>query len=178
MKTYASVQSLSHLQLFVTPCTAAHQASLSITNSRSLLKFMSIESMMPSTHLIFRHPFLLLPSIFPNIKVFSNESVLPISEVAQSCLTLCDPTYCSLPGSSIHGIFQARVLEFQHQSYHWIFRIDFLYDWLLWSPCSPRDSQASYPTPQFKRINFLVLSFLYSPNLTSIHDYWKNHSLD
>ena len=95
----------------MTPWIAAHQASLSITNSRSLLKFMSIELVMPSSHLIFRHPFLLLPSIFPNIKVFSNESVLPISEVAQSCPTLCDPMDCSLPGSSIHGIFQARVLE-------------------------------------------------------------------
>ena len=73
----SSVQSLSHVQLFVTPWTAARQASLSITNSWSLLKLMSIESMMPSNHLILCHP-LLLPSIFPNIWVFSNESVLPI----------------------------------------------------------------------------------------------------
>ena len=73
-----SVQSLSHVQLFVTPWTAAHQASLSITNSRSLPKLMSIESVMPSNHLILCRPLLLLPSIFPSIRVFSNESVLRI----------------------------------------------------------------------------------------------------
>ena len=74
-----SVQSLSHVWLFVTPWTAAHQASLSITNSWSLLKLMSIESVMPSNHLILCHPLLLLLSIFPSIRVFSNESVLHIS---------------------------------------------------------------------------------------------------
>ena len=73
-----SVQSLSHVWLFATPWTAAHQASLSITNSQSLLKLMSIESVMPSNHLIFCHPFLLLPSVFPSIWVFSNELVLLI----------------------------------------------------------------------------------------------------
>ena len=73
-----SVQSLSPVRLFATPWTAALWASLSITNSQSLLKLMSIESMMPSNHLILCHPFLLLPSIFPNIRVFSNESVLHI----------------------------------------------------------------------------------------------------
>ena len=67
----------------------------------------------------------------------------------------------------------AKVLEFQlqHQSYLWIFRTDFLWDGLVGSPCSPRDSQESSPTPQFKIINSLVLSFLYGPTLTSIHDY-------
>ena len=74
----ASVQSLSNVQLFVIPWTAARQASLSITNSRSLLKLMSIELVMPFNHLIFCHPFLLSTSIFPNIRVFSNESVLHI----------------------------------------------------------------------------------------------------
>ena len=72
------VQSLSHVPLFVTPWTAARQASLSITNSQSLLKLMSIESVMPSNHLILCHPLLLLPSIFPSIRVFSSESVLCI----------------------------------------------------------------------------------------------------
>ena len=76
--SFSSVQSLSHVRLFATPWTAAHQASLSITNSWSLLKLMSIESVMPSSHLILCHPLLLLPSIFPNIRVFSNESVLCI----------------------------------------------------------------------------------------------------
>ena len=72
------VQSLSHVQLFATPWNATHQASLSITNSQSLLKLMSIESVMPSNHLILCHHLLLLPSIFPSIRVFSNESVLCI----------------------------------------------------------------------------------------------------
>ena len=75
---FSSVQLLSRVRLFVTPWTATHQASLSITNSQSLLKLMSIELVMPSNHLILCHPFLLLASVFPRIKVFSNESVLHI----------------------------------------------------------------------------------------------------
>ena len=75
---FSSVQLLSHVLLFVTPWTAAGQASLSIANSRSLLKLMSIESVMPSNHLVLCHPLLLPPSIFPSIRVVSNESVLPI----------------------------------------------------------------------------------------------------
>ena len=74
----SSVQSLSHVWLFVTPWTTACQASLSITNSQSLLKLMSIKSVMPSNHLILCHPLLLLPSIFSSIRVFCNESVLRI----------------------------------------------------------------------------------------------------
>ena len=75
---FSSVQSLSRVQLFATPWTAAHQASLSITNSQSLLKPMSIESVMPSNHLILCHPLLLPPPIFPSIRAFSNESALRI----------------------------------------------------------------------------------------------------
>ena len=75
---FSSVQSLSCVRLFVTPWSAARQASLSITNSRSLLKHMSIESVMPSSHLVLCCPLLLLPSIFPSIRVFSNESSLSI----------------------------------------------------------------------------------------------------
>ena len=80
--------------------------------------------------------------------------------------------------SSSHQV--AKILEFQlqHQFFQWIFRTDFLWDCLVGSPCSPRDSQESSPTPQFKSINSSALSFLYSPTLTSIHDYWKNYSLD
>ena len=149
--TISSVQLLSHVRLFATPWTAACQASLSITNSWSLPKFMSIESVMPSNHLILCRP-LLLPSIFPSIRVFSNESVL------------------------LHQV--AKVLEFQlqHQSFQQIFRVDFLEDWLVWSPCCSIDSQESSPTPQFKSINSSALSFLYGPTLTSIHYHWKNHS--
>ena len=78
MAQFSSVQSLSRVWLFATPRTAAHQASLSITNSRSLLKLMSIELVMPSSHLILYHPPLLLPSIFPSIRLFSDASVLCI----------------------------------------------------------------------------------------------------
>ena len=131
-------------------CNAACQASLSITNSWSLLKPMSIESVIPSSHLILCHPLLLLPSIFPRIRVFSNESVLHI---------------------------RWQKFQLQHQSFKWILRTDFLYNELVWSPCSPRDSQESSPTPQFKCINSLLLSFLYSPTLTTIHDYWKTIAL-
>ena len=79
--------------------------------------------------------------------------------------------------SSLHQV--AKVLEFQlqHQSFQWTSRTDLLSDGLVGSPCSPRDSQES-STPQFKSINFLALSFLHHPTLTSIHDHWKNHSLD
>ena len=78
ISSVSSVQSLSRVRLFVTPWTIAHQASLSITNSQHLLKLMSIELVMPSNHLILCHPLLLPPSIFPSIRVFSNESVLHI----------------------------------------------------------------------------------------------------
>ena len=97
----------------------------------------------------------------------------------------CHPAISS---SQHQGLFQwvnsshdvAKVLEFQlqHQSVQWTPRTDLLPDGLVGSPCSPKDSQESSPTPQFKSINFLVLSFLHSPTLTSIHDYWENHSLD
>ena len=80
LRTFFIVQSLSRVQLFATPWTAAHQASLSITSSRSLLKLMSIESVMPSNHLTLCHPLLLLPSIFSSIRIFSSESVLGIRQ--------------------------------------------------------------------------------------------------
>ena len=104
-------------------------------------------------------------------------------------LILCCPSFpFAFSLSQCQGLFKwvsssyqvAKVLEFQlqHQSFQGIFRTDFLYDWLLWSLCSPRDSQESSPTPQFKSINSLALSFLYGPTLTSRHDYWKNHSFE
>ena len=118
-----------------------------------LIQFMSIKSMMPSNHFILCWPVLLSPSIFPSIRVYSGESVLLIRW----------PKYQS---------FSFRI------SPSWIFRTDFLQHGLVGSPCCPRDSQESSPTPQFKSINSLALSFLYSSNLTLIHDYWKNHSFD
>ena len=128
-------------------CT--HQASLSITNS-SLLKFISIELVMRSNHLILCRPLLLLPSIFPSIRVFSNESAL--------CIRW--PKYWSFsfnisPSNEHSGL------------------ISFRMDWLdLLAVQVIRNSL------QFKSIKFLLLSFLYSPTLSSIHDYWKNDSLD
>ena len=145
-KWFSSDQLLSSVWLFATPWTAPCQASLSITNSQSLPKFMSIESVMPFNHLIFYHPLLLLPSILPRIRVFSNELVL--------CFRW--PKYLEF--------------QLQYQSFQQIFRIDFLYDGLVGFPCCPRDSQESSPTPQFKSINSSVLRFLYSPTLTSIHE--------
>ena len=80
--------------------------------------------------------------------------------------------------SSSHQV--AKILEFQlqHQSFQWTPRTDFRLDGLIWSPCRPRDSQESSPTPQFKSIKSYALSFFYSPSLISIHDHWKNQSLD
>ena len=135
------------------PRTAACQTSLSITNSQSLLKLMSIELMMPSNHLILCPPLLLLPSIFPSIRVFSNESV-----------HIMWPKYWSFsfsisPSNEYPGLIS--------------FRIDWFDLFVV-----QRDSQESSPTPQFKSINSLALSFLYGLTLTFIHDYWKNHSFE
>ena len=80
--------------------------------------------------------------------------------------------------SSSHQVAKVWEFQLQHQSFQWIFRTDFLYDRLVGSPCSPKDSQESSPTPQFKSINSSALSFLYDPTLTFVHDYRKNHSFD
>ena len=153
---FSSVQSLSRVWLFVTPWTAACQASLFITNSQSLLKLIStITSVMPSSHLTLCCPLLLLLSIFPSIRVFANESALCIRWPNNWSFS-----FNISPSNDYSGL------------------ISFRMDGLAGSPCSPRDLQESSPTPQFKSINSSALSFLHSPTLTSIHDYWKNHSLD
>ena len=148
-----SVQSLSRVQPFANPWTTARQASLFITNSQSLLKLMSIKSVMPSNHLNLCRPFLLLPSIFPSIRVFPNESVLRIRW----------PKYWSFsfnisPSNAYSGL------------------ISFRMDWLDLPVV--QGTLKSLLQSQFKSINSSTLSFLYSPTLTSIRDYWKNHSLD
>ena len=102
-----------------------------------------------------------------------SSSVIPFSSHPQSL-----PASGSFKWvSSLHQV--AKVLEFQlqHQSFQWTPRTDLLYDGLVGSPCSPRGSQESSPTPQFKSIDSLLLSFLYGPTLTSIHDYWKHIAL-
>ena len=149
-----SVQSLSHVRLFATPWIAARQASLSITNSQNSPKLTSMESVMPSSHLILCRPLFLLSPIPPSIRVFSNESTLHIRW----------PKYWSF--------------SFKHHSLQRTPRADLLQNGLVGSPCSPRDSQESSPTPHFKSINSLVLSLLLSPTLKALHDYWKNHSFD
>ena len=148
MVTVSSVQSLSRVWLFATPSTAARQASWPSTNTQNLLKLKSIESVMPSNCIILSHALLLLPSIFPSIR----ESVL--------CIRW--PKFWSFsfsisPSNEYSGL------------------ISFRMDWL---DLLPRDSQESSPTPQFKNISSSVFSFLYSPTLTSIRDYWKNQSFD
>ena len=150
---FSSVQSLSHVRLFATPWIAARQASLSITIFRSSLKLMSIDSVMLSSHLLC-HPLFLLPPIPPSSRVFSNESTLHMRW----------PEYWSfsfsiIPSKEHPGLISIRM-------------------GLVGSPCSPRNSQEFSPTPQFKSINSSALSLLHSPTLTSIHDHWKNHSLD
>ena len=141
---FSSVQWLGHIQLFATPGTAARQASLSITNSHSLLKLMFIESVVSSNHFILCRPLFLLPSFFPRIRVF------PKSQFFTS------------GGQSI-GV-SASVFPMNIQDW-------FPLDILVWSPYSPRDFQESSPTPQFKSSNSSALSFLHSPTLTPIHDY-------
>ena len=79
--------------------------------------------------------------------------------------------------NSSHQVAKLWELQFQHQSFQWILRTDFLYNWQVWSSSSPRDSQECSPTPQFKSISASPLSFLYGPTLTSIQDYWKNIAL-
>ena len=111
-----------------------------------------------------------------------------VSDAIQPSHPLSSPSPPAFDLSQHQGLFKwvssshqvAKVLEFQlqHQSFQWTFRTDFLEDGLVRSPCSSRDSQESSPTPQFKSISSSALSFLYNPTLTSIHDYWKNHSFD
>ena len=103
-KVFSSVQSLSHVRLFVTPWTAARQASLSITNSWSLLKLIPIKSVMPSNHLIFCRPLLLPPSIFPSIRVFSNESVLRIRWPKYWCFS-----FSISPSNEYSGLISFRI---------------------------------------------------------------------
>ena len=151
MTTLVAVQSLSRVRLFATRWTAARQASLSITNSWNLLKLMSIESVMPSNHITLCSPLLLLPSIFPSIKVFSNELAF--------CIRW--PKYWKFsisPSSEYSGL------------------ISFRMDWL--ELLAVQGTLKSSPASQLKSISSSALSLLYSPTLLFIHDYWKNHSLD
>ena len=146
---FSSVQSLSRVRLFVTPWIIARQASLSITNSRSSLKLTSIESVMPTSHLILCCPLLLLPSIFPSIRVFSNESVLRIRW----------PKYWSFslsisPSNEYSGM------------------ISFRMEWLdLLAVQGTLKSLLQHHSSKATILRGLV-------QLIFIHDYWKNHGFD
>ena len=150
---FSSVQFSCSVMSDTTPWTTARQASLSINISWSPPKPMSIKSVMSSNHFILCCPFLLPPSIFPSIRVFSNESVLHIRW----------PKYWS---------FSFNISPSNEQ----LGLISFRMDWL--DLLAVQGTLKSSPTPHFKSINSSALSFLHSPALTSIRDHWKNHSLD
>ena len=146
-----SVQSLSWVQLFVTPWTAACQASLSISNSRSLLKLMSILMVMPSNHLILCHPLLLPPSIFPSIRVFSNESVLCIRWSKYWSFS-----FNISPSNEYSGLMSFRM------------------DWL--DLLAVQGTLKSLLQHHSSKASFLWCSAFFIVQLS--HPYWKNHSLD
>ena len=150
---FSSVQSFSCVQLFATPWIAARQASLSITNSWNVLRLTSIESVMPSNHLILCCPLLLLPSIFPSIRVFSNQSALHIRW----------PEYWSFsfnisPSNEHPGL------------------ISFRMDWL--DLLSVQGTLKSLLQHHSSKASILRRSAFFIVQLTSIHDHWKNRSLD
>ena len=150
---FSSVPSLSHVWLFTTPWTAARQASLSITSSQTLPKFMPIESVMPSNHLILCHPLLLLLSIFPSIRVFSNESVLHSRW----------PKY---------WIFSFSISP----SNEYLGLISFRMDWL--DLLAIQGTLKSLLQHHSSKSSILWRSAFFTVQLTSIHDHRKNHSLD
>ena len=151
----STIQSLSRVWLFATQWTAARQASLSITNSRSSLKLMSIALVMPSNNLILCHPLLLLPSIFPSIRVFTNESVLCIRWIKYWSFSLS-----IRPSNEYSGLIS--------------FRIDW-FDLL-----AVQGTLKSLLQHHSSKASILRCSafFIISPTLTSLHDYCKNHSFD
>ena len=126
--------------------------------------------------------------VLHNLPEFGQIHIHWVGDAIQPSHTLSPPSPPALHLSHHQSLFQrvssppqvAKVLELQlqHQSFQWIFNIDFLWNCQVWSPCNPRDSQESFPTPQFKSISSSVLILLYGPTLTSITNYWKNHSFD
>ena len=143
--TFSQFSSVAQLCPTATPWTAACQAALSTTSSWSLPKLMSIESVIPSNHLILCHPLLFLPLIFPPSGSFQMSQLFTSG------------------GQRIGVSASASVLPMNIQDW-------FPLGWTGWISCSPRDSQESFPTPQFKSISSL-LSCFYSLTLTSVHDY-------
>ena len=149
---FSSVQLLSCVQLFATPWTAARQASLSITNSQSMLKFMSIESVMPSNRLILCCPLFLLPSILPSVRVFSNKSVFRIRW----------PEYWSFSFSISPSNEHSELISF---------RID-------WFALQSKGRSRVFSNTTVRKHQFFGLQPSLCRLLTSVHDYWKKHSFD
>ena len=150
---FSSIQLLSHVRLFATPWTATRQASLSITNSWSLPKCMSVELVMPSNNLILCHPLRLLPSVFPTIRVFSDKSPLPIR-------------WPNIGVSVPTSVLPMNIQDSFHLGWTGLISLQ-----------SKGLSKVSSNTTVQKH-QFFSPQFFYSPILTSIHDHWKNHSLD
>ena len=146
------VQSLSHVQLFATPWTAALQASLTIINSRRLLKPMSIKSVMPSNHIILCRPLLSLPLIFPILRVFSKFSMSQFTS----------------GGQCIRVSASASVLPMNIQDWFPLGLTD-------WISLPSKGLSRVFSNTTFESINYSVLSSLYGPTHTSIYNYWKNH---
>ena len=151
LSSIGSVELFSHVRLFATHGLQHTRLPCPSSTPGSLLKLTSMQSVLTSNRFILCHPLFLLSSIFPSIGVFSNESVLHIRWPKTWSFS-----FNISPSNEQSGL------------------ISFRMDWLD----SPKDSQESSPTPRFKSVNSLVLSFLYGLALTSIHDYWKNHSFD
>ena len=153
----------------------------------AIAQFSSVTQLCPTLHDPMDHSTPGLP-VHHQHPEFTQTHVHWVSDAIQPSHRLSSPSPPAFNLSQNQGLFKwvsslhqmAKLLEFQqeHQSFWWTPRTDLLQDGLVGSPCSPRNSQEFSPTPQFKSINSSALSFLYSLNLTTIHDYWKNHSLD
>ena len=150
---FSSVQLGSRVWLFVTPWITARQASLSITNSQSSLKLTSIESVMPSCHLILCRPLLLLPPIPPSITVFSNESTLPMRWTKYWSFS-----FSISPSNEHPGLISLK--------------------WTDWTSLQSKGLSRVFSDTTVQKHKFFGAHLPYSPTLTSIHNYWKNHSLD
>ena len=152
---FSSVESLSRVWLFATPWSAAGQASLSITNSQSLPKLTSIESVRPSSHLILCCPLLLLPSNFPSIRVFSNESVF-----------------------FLHQVPKVLEFQFQHQSFQWTPWTWSPLGWTGWISLQSKGLSRVFSNSIIQKHQFFDAQLSLQSNSQPIHDYLKNHSFD
>ena len=153
MRAFKSCCSFSLVRLFATLWNAAHEPSMSSTVSQEFAQ----------THVDW-----VSDAIQPSRSLSSPPRALNLSQRQGLFQWVSSP----------HQVTKVLELQLQHQSFQWVFRVDFFYDWLVWSPCYPRDPQESSPASWSKSINSLAVSLLYGPTLTSIHDYWENHHFD